>query len=147
MAPVSTRLIGMIGLLVSLSPGGASAQCAVGGPLNPPAVPRTIVGIVLDTANVPIEGANVLIRDPRREVRTGRDGLFRIRDISPGSYDLTVRRIGYEVAVRRYVVSDTGGVARFCLIPEPRGLAPMISSARRAGVGGVMARFRPQSWR
>ncbi len=145
MAPVITRLLGIVGLLASISPGSISAQCAVGGPSNPPAVPRAIVGIVLDTANVPIEGANVLIRSPRREVRTGSDGLFRINDLSPGSYDLTVRRIGHEIAIRRYIVSDTGGVARFCLIPEPRGLAPMITSARRPGVGGVVAdtAYRP----
>jgi hypothetical protein len=49
-----------------------------------------------------------------------------------------VRRLGFEITVAQYLVADSGGVARFCLVPEARGLAPMITSARRSGLAGVV---------
>jgi hypothetical protein len=115
-----------------------SAQCTPGGPPNPSALRGSIVGIVMDTAHDPIEGATVFIRNPNRSARTNAAGLFRIDSLLAGTYELTVRRIGHDIAVQSYTVTDTGGIARFCLIPDPRGLAPMITAVKRGGLGGVV---------
>jgi hypothetical protein len=122
----------------ALGASGAAAQCTPGGPPNPAAVRRAIVGIVMDSSHVPIEGADVVIKDPRRAVKTRADGGFQIDSLAPGTYELTARRIGHEIAVQSYTVTDSGGIARFCLIPEPHTLAPMITASRRAGLSGFV---------
>jgi hypothetical protein len=126
-------------IAATLAGGRAMAQqCKPGLPANPPAIRRSIVGIVLDSANRPIENANVGIRIPRREARSGTNGQFTLQDLEPGSYEVAVRRLGYETTVARYVVADSGGVARFCLVSEARSLAPMISSVSRSGLSGIV---------
>ena len=133
------------GLIVLAAPLPLAAQCIPGGPANPPAVKRALVGLVLDRANRPIENATVVIRDPRRQGRTTADGRFQLDDLDTGTYQVTVRRLGYAIAVRDYIVPDSGGVARFCLVPEPRGLPPVISSVKGGGLTGVVgdAQLKP----
>jgi len=125
-------------LTTAMAATAAAQQCKPGPPINPPAVQRAIVGVVLDTANHPIENANVGMRKPRREARTSTNGRFQLSDLAPGTYEVTVRRLGYETTVANYIVADSGGVARFCLVPEARGLAPMITSASRSGLAGIV---------
>lgn len=131
---------GRIAVLVgTLTAGQAMAQqCKPGLPDNPKAIARSIVGIVLDSANHPIENANVGIRKPRRETRSGTNGQFTLGDLEPGTYEVAVRRLGYETTLARYVVADSGGVARFCLVSEARTLAPIISSVSRSGLAGIV---------
>jgi hypothetical protein len=121
-----------------LAGGRASAQCTPGGPPNPAAVKGAIVGIVMDSAHAALDNATVLIRQPRREAQTNERGFFQLTDLEPGTYELVVRRIGYELALQQYIVTDSGGVARFCLFPDPQGLAPMITSVPRGGLSGVI---------
>lgn len=116
----------------------AHAQCTPGGPPSPAPVKGAIVGIVMDTAHRVIEGVDVIIKDPRRNVRTDANGRFVITDLVRGENELTVRRLGYEIAVQKIAVTDSGGVARFCLIPEPRGLPAVITSVPRGGLSGVI---------
>src|SRR5207253_2357831 len=75
---------------------------------------------------------------PRRQAKTNSQGRFVLTDLDTGTYQISVYRIGYETAVQSYVVTDTGGIARFCLIPEPRELPTMIASAKRLGLSGVI---------
>jgi hypothetical protein len=124
-------------LLVLLA-GDLAAQCTPGGPPNPPATPRTITGIVMDSAHHVLENAQVMIAKPRREARTNARGIFRLADLDTGTYELTVRRIGHEIALQKYIVTDSGGVARFCLFTEIQGLAPVITSVFRGGISGVV---------
>src|SRR4051812_13985483 len=130
--------LGMAAFLVALVAGQAAAQCTPGGPVNPPAVRRAIVGVVLDTTHHALDNVSIGVKAPRRQAKTGPDGRFQLADLDTGTYELTVHRLGYEITVASYIVSDTGGVARFCLIPEARGLAAMITSAKRGGLGGVI---------
>jgi hypothetical protein len=116
----------------------AGAQCTPGGPPNPPATKRAITGIVMDTTNQVIENVTVGIISPRREARTNAQGRFTLADLDTGTYEIRVFKIGYEGAVKAYVVTDTGGVARFCLIPEPSLLPAIVTSARRLGLSGVV---------
>jgi len=138
---------------LTLAAGTARAQCTPGGPPNPAAAPRTITGIVMDSAHNVLENATVFIIDsahnvlehasPRvaramREARTNAQGIFRIPDLDPGTYRLTVRRIGYEIAIQSYIVTDSGGVARFCLFPDIQSLPAIITSSARGGITGVV---------
>jgi hypothetical protein len=125
-------------LLATLFVSDSVAQCAPGGPANPAAIKRSIVGIVMDTSHQVLENVTVGIRKPRRTAKTNAQGRFELADLDTGTYEVSVYRIGYETAMQSYVVTDTGGVARFCLIPEPSELPSMITSARRLGLSGVI---------
>lgn len=130
-----------LGLAALMSTGMTSvalSQCTPGGPMNPAATPRTITGIVMDSAHVPLENAIVKLVKPRREVRTNANGIFRLTDLDTGTYELTVRRIGYDMAVQRYIVPDSGGVARFCLFLDITALPAIVTSAPRGGIQGVV---------
>ena len=118
--------------------GRAAAQCTPGGPANPAAVKRAIVGTVMDSAHQVLENVTVGIRRPRRQAKTNSQGRFSLTDLDTGTYEITVYRIGYESAVQSYIVTDTGGVARFCLIPEPRELPALVASAKRLGLSGIV---------
>ena len=133
-----TRNALAISLAALAAPSVLAAQCRPGGPPNPAAVRSTLTGIVMDSAHDPLEGATVFIRAPQRTARTNSAGYFRLDSLAPGTYEVTVRMIGHDIAVQSYNVSDSGGVARFCLIPDPRGLAPMITAVKRGGLGGVV---------
>jgi hypothetical protein len=149
-----TRLqLGLASLLSTALVSAALSQCTPGGPPNPPAVERAITGIVMDSAHNVLENAAVFVIDsarnvlehatpavarPTHEVRTNARGIFQITDLEPGTYRLTVRRIGYDIAVQSYIVTDSGGVARFCLLPDIQNLPTMITSVPRGGITGVV---------
>jgi hypothetical protein len=116
----------------------ARAQCTPGGPPNPAATPRTITGIVMDSAHVPLENATVSIKKPRREVRSNARGIFQLSNLDTGTYELTVRRIGHDIAVQSYIVTDTGGVARFCLFQNIQSLPTVVTAVPRGGITGVV---------
>jgi hypothetical protein len=138
MRRLTNTAFGVSILLATLGPAPLLAQCLPGGPPNPAAVKQSIVGLVLDRANQPIENADVFIRNPRRQARTRADGHFQLMDLDTGTYEVIVRRIGYSIAAWEYVVPDSGGVARFCLAREARILPPSISSVRRGGLSGII---------
>ncbi|MEO5567537.1 MAG: carboxypeptidase regulatory-like domain-containing protein [Gemmatimonadaceae bacterium] len=116
----------------------AAGQCLVGGPASPLPKPGALVGVVMDSALRVLDGAEVLVDGPLRRARTGIDGRFVMDSLPVGSYSVSVRRIGYEMAVQEYQVTTDGGVARFCLLPATRRLLPMVTSAKRLGLGGVI---------
>ena len=143
----------IVALALTTAASVARGQCMPGGPPNPPATPRAITGIVMDSAHSVLENATVFIMDsahnvfehptpivrrPRREVRTNASGIFQITDLAPGTYRLTVRRIGYDIAIQSYIVTDSGGVARFCLLPDIQNLPAIITSVSRGGITGVV---------
>src|SRR5687767_9744417 len=96
--------------------GSAAAQCTPGGPPSPTAVRGAIVGVVMDTSHNVLENVDVFIRSARRSAKSGPQGRFQIPDLEVGIHELTVRRIGYEIAMQKIAVTDSGGIARFCLI-------------------------------
>jgi hypothetical protein len=124
--------------LAGMSASSVSAQCTPGGPPSPTAAKGTIAGIVMDTSHRVIEDVDVITRDPVRKVKTDVRGRFQLTDVKTGQVEVTVRKIGYEIAVQTIAVTDSGGIARFCLIPEPRALPAIISSVARGGISGVV---------
>jgi hypothetical protein len=100
---------------------------------------RTIVGIVIDTADNVLDSAEVFVASLRRSTAADTAGRFRFTDVKPGEYQVAARRLGYYPQTRTvFVTRDSGGVARFVLVPYARGLAPVVSSARRGGLSGVV---------
>jgi hypothetical protein len=124
--------------LAGISAASVSAQCTPGGPPSPAASKGTIAGIVMDTSHRALEGVDVITREPMRKVKTDVRGRFQLSDVKAGQVEVTVRKIGYEIAVQTIAVLEEGGIARFCLIPEPRALPAIISSVARGGIGGVV---------
>jgi hypothetical protein len=101
--------------------------------------PRLLVGIVVDTAGKPIQGAEVIVHQLRRRLYTRADGTFRLDSIPLGKYEMRARKIGFAAQVREFVVDSTGGVAQFALVPIIQALPAMLSSANRKGISGYVA--------
>jgi hypothetical protein len=68
---------------------------------------RGRVSLAGDTA-VPIVAADVELVSTGLRVVTDRDGLFRFASVTPGEYELRVRRLGHTSATRRVVVGAEG---------------------------------------
>ncbi len=120
---------------ILLVPRGLVAQQA---DLLKPAGPRTIVGIVRDTLGNPVDSAELLIASVKRRTVTGPDGTFRFDDVKPGSYDIAARKLGLYPQVRTVMVGDNGGAVSFSLVPGTRALPPVVTSAARGGLSGVI---------
>src|SRR3954463_258216 len=113
----------------------ATAQCP---PPPPAAGAGTIVGTVSDTAHNPIDSMDVIILSAKRQTTTV-NGTFRLDKLKPQRYDVTVRRFGYPTVTRFVTVGDSGASLSICLAALPAPLAPVISSAPRGGLSGVIA--------
>jgi len=104
-----------------------------------PAPPRTIVGIVTDTGNVPIDSAEIRIASMQRRTFSDANGVFRLDGVKPGSYEVRARRLGFAPQVRRVTVgNDRGGSATFALVPVGYVLPPVVTSSPRGGLSGVV---------
>ena len=104
-----------------------------------------LAGIVRDTIANSLDGAEVAILDLQRRVFAAIDGSFRFENLAPGKYEVRARKIGFAPQVQTIVVDDSGGVGVFNLVPMPRSLAPVVSSAARGGLSGTVGdtAYRP----
>src|SRR4051812_5000578 len=128
-------------LILALSIGVAAragAQCGQSGPSAPPTVPGAIVGLITDDRNAPLEHVEVILVQSKRKVSTNSRGQFTITDLAPGTYLVTVRRIGYQPGTTEIEVPPAGASARICVDVEPERLAPLVSSISRGGLSGVV---------
>lgn len=87
-------------------------------------------GFVTDSALVPLHGAIVSILQTALRIETGESGRFRIIGVPPGSYLLTVRRLGFAPVASLVTVApaDTQRLT-FMLEPSIPLLAAAVSSA------------------
>jgi len=80
-----------------------------------------VEGRVLDAAGRPVVGAVVTIdrvgAGAAGRTTTGADGAWRIADLEPGAYRITVQRLGYRVT-RRDVQVEPGRAARLTVVLE-----------------------------
>jgi hypothetical protein len=139
------RLVGASSLLAACLTAPAHAQDSV---TRLPAVTitarpdlpgaRKLAGIVRDTIANSLDGAEVAILELQRRVYAGIDGSFRFENLAPGKYKVRARKIGFAPQVQTIVVDDSGGVGVFNLMPVPRSLAPVVSTAARGGLSGTV---------
>jgi hypothetical protein len=116
----------------------ASTRVAAQCPVPHPAGAGTLVGTVSDTTHFPIDSVEVLILSAKQQTMTV-NGAFRFEKLKPQRYDVTIRRFGYPTVTRSVTLGDSGGVVSFCVAPMPMSLAPVVSSAVRGGLSGVIA--------
>jgi hypothetical protein len=103
-----------------------------------PAGPKTLVGLVTDTIGNPVDSVELLIAAVKRHAMTGTDGTFRFDDLKPGPYQIVARRLGFIPTVQSVTVGDKGGVVSFSIIQGIRALPPVVTSAARGGLSGVI---------
>ncbi len=90
----------------------------------PPKNPAVMRGEVQDSRGAPLEGAEVELLGANRKALTPASGTYRLGDLRPGRYWVTVRRIGYEPL--RVALTFDPGVEReiiFQLDSRPQRLA------------------------
>lgn len=116
----------------------ASAQCSNATGLNPPVQTGSFVGVVVDSSSRPIDGVEVVVSDPLRRARSGADGRFILENLPRGVYTVMIRKIGYQMVVRRYQVPEAGASATICMSDDGRRLLPVITAAKRLGLSGVV---------
>jgi hypothetical protein len=108
--------------------------------------PRTLAGVVTDTAGRPIARAEVGLlagREIARSLRTGEDGRFELTNLPDRTTSIVVRRLGYQPRV--YTVQIREGATRaflpVVLDPMPAELEKIIVMARVAESGGRLREF------
>ena len=103
-----------------------------------PPGPNIMVGVVRDTAGIPIPGAEVIIPDLRLRLITNGEGIFRFDNVRKGKHTMRARKIGFTPQIREFRVDTAGGVAEFALVPVTTSLAPVIAWSDRPGISGVV---------
>ncbi|HEX6912910.1 MAG TPA: TonB-dependent receptor [Longimicrobium sp.] len=71
-----------------------------------------IVGVVRDTAGIPLPNARVVINELNRSTLSGRDGTFTFSALRPGTYHLDVTLLGYAPGHAVAVVPAAGPEVR-----------------------------------
>jgi hypothetical protein len=122
-----------------------------------PAEPGTGVfaGLVVrDTANNPIEGAEVVISGAAKSMLTGKRGAFRLREVPVGEHEVMVRKLGYgpmttkvtfapnKTVTRRIVLSAVQVLNQVDVMAE-RMRDPMLKlfeENRKMGIGQFLTR-------
>jgi hypothetical protein len=106
---------------------------------------RKLAGVVRDTTGFPIDGVEITIVSLRRRATSQANGAFRFDDLATGTYEVRARKLGYAPQVRTFAVDSGGGAGAFAMMPVPVALLPIVSSAARGGLSGVVGdtAFRP----
>ena len=130
------RRITLACLLVAATAASAQQPGRAGAP--PRTGPRTIGGVVRDTLGNPIDSVDILVASLKRHALTDANGTFRFDDIKPGTYDLSARKLGFFPQVRRVKVGDDGGSIAFELVRTAYALPPVVTTATRLGLSGVV---------
>ena len=92
-----------------------------------------VSGTVSDSSGTRLPSAQATLVGTGRSATTGDDGVFTIRNVSPGTYTLEVRRIGHARETVRNVVVRAGEETRVQVVMAQARfeLAPMVVSASR----------------
>lgn len=105
-------------------------------PLSAAAQDGAIEGTVLSSGGQAISSANVVLEsdaDTRQGTSTGADGTFAFRDLSAGTYTLTVSSVGYESAARTVRLDGARTASVTIRLSAARyGLQEVVVSATRS---------------
>ena len=111
----------------------------------------SVTGTVTDSATgSAVAGAEVFLEGTKWRAGTGENGHYRLTTVRPGSYTLTVRRIGYAKQSQAVTVApDTAVTVDVVLRPAPTQLNELVSTAtgdqRALELGHVVARINVDS--
>ncbi len=103
--------------------------------------PRTIVGVVRDSAGRPLESA-VISLDPTgtsRATRADAQGRFRFDKVTPGAHGLRTTWIGYSPDERTVEVPQEGLSVTIVLNALPYALDTLPITSRQTGLFGTVA--------
>jgi len=98
-----------------------------------------MAGRVRDTSLFLVEGVEVSIPKLQRRTYSRADGSFRFDSLKKGTYEVRARKFGYGPQVIEVKVDSLGGLGDFELVPIPRALPAVVTSAARLGLSGVVA--------
>jgi hypothetical protein len=137
------RIAGLAVFVALVTPRQSAAQDPVRLPgvvvkATPLPGPKRLTGIVVDTGGIPIPGVEITIPELKKRLYSSDDGTFRFDEIPKGEYSMRARKFGFAPQVREFKVEDGGGLADFELLPIPRALPPIVASATRGGLSGVV---------
>ena len=118
------RLLVILAGLFLIIPSAASAAAA-----------PHLVGVVVDTAGVPLPNVHVVIPEIGRSTTTGPTGEFEFRGLPAGEYHLNVTLIGFAPGHVVAVIPPTGDVVRLRIVlaPTPLRLTSVVVSASPTG--------------
>ncbi|MFN2565908.1 MAG: carboxypeptidase regulatory-like domain-containing protein [Gemmatimonadaceae bacterium] len=120
-----------LGLAIGLVVVAAVPPLAAQGPV------QSVVGVVRDTAGVPLGGAQVQLG--QRHTTTNALGAFRVDSVRPGEYPLTIRLLGYApVRTRVAVVATAPTELEYFLVHAPVVLPTLMVPGRRTGIYGTV---------
>jgi hypothetical protein len=111
------------------------------------ALPRTLTGVVRDSAGRPLENA-VIALNPNSDTRVARadaQGRFRFDRVDAGQYALRVTWLGYEPVDTTILVPREGLSITIVLKRLPFQLDTLAVIARRKGIIGTTVRKRDHS--
>ncbi|HYC51794.1 MAG TPA: carboxypeptidase regulatory-like domain-containing protein [Gemmatimonadaceae bacterium] len=109
-----------------------------------------LTGVVLNAGNGrPLPDVEILVSAIDRSTYTNADGAFRLGDIRPGAYQVTVRRVGYKVFTDSMEFAANQSADRTFALSAVAELAPVTTTAaplrsfdehRALGLGFFMTR-------
>ncbi|HJS42087.1 MAG TPA: TonB-dependent receptor [Gemmatimonadales bacterium] len=107
------RVAGILVLLFAFLPAVAQAQ---GGAIR---------GRVTDAAGQPLARATILIDGSALNATSNDQGRYEIRGVSPGTYTVRARLLGFVSQAARVTVADSGVVQDFTLAEQAISLSPV----------------------
>jgi hypothetical protein len=106
------------------------AFAGLGAQGTPPPPSGAVVGIVRDAAGTPVPEARVAIEALARQVRTGADGSFTIAGLPAGSYEISVRKLGFrEARAMIPIIADSTLNIGIALVEAPQQLRRVVVEA------------------
>jgi Carboxypeptidase regulatory-like domain len=100
---------------------------------------HTVRGVVRDTSERPLAGAEVVHADGKRRATTGADGRFALDSIAQGTLSLMVRLVGYFPGRATVEVPQTPGDSlEILLYSRPQLLPTVVVESERPGIRGVV---------
>lgn len=98
-------------------------------------IPPAIVGLVRDSAGIPVSNARVVVERSTRVAITDLSGAFRLSGLPPGRYHLDVMRIGYAKAEAEVEIGESGDDVRVVIVMHQTAvrLSNVVVSAKPTG--------------